>query len=156
MSPVIQRNYLAVPLLDDQRLLGAVVLSDKPSGVSSEDEALLGAMQAVLSKTMQNIYQCDGLSKLNQLRREYCFELAKAVEAPLDRIRTEVQAIYDRLGKLTPYYKQHCETILFEVGKLYEMLREAREAETPAESKPAERAPSSEVVLAAVEKKNGG
>jgi len=156
LSPVIQGNYLAVPLLDDHRLLGAVVLSDKPSGFSSEDEALLGAMQAVLSKTMQNIYQCDGLSKLNQLRREYCFELAKAVEAPLDRIRTEVQAIYDRLGKLTPYYKQHCETILFEVGKLYEMLREARETETPAESKPAEQAPSSEVVLAAIEKKNGG
>jgi len=156
LSPVIQGSYLAVPLLDDQRLLGAVVLSDKPSGFSSEDEALLGALQSVLSKTMQNIYQCDGLSKLNQLRREYCFELAKAVEAPLDRIRTEVQAIYDRLGKLTPYYKQHCETILFEVGKLYEMLREARETETTAESKPAERALPSEVVLATVEKKDGG
>ena len=156
LSPVIQGSYLAVPLLDDQRLLGVVVLSDKPSGCSSEDEPLLGALQSVLSKTMQNIYQCDGLSKLNQLRREYCFELAKAVEAPLDRIRTEVQAIYDRLGKITPYYKQHCETILFEVGKLYEMLREARETDKQAESKPAEQAPSSEVVLATVEKKDGG
>jgi GAF domain-containing protein len=156
LSPVSHGSYLALPLLDDQRLLGAVVLSDKQSGFSSEDEALLGALQAVLSKTMQNIYQCDGLSKLNELRREYCFELAKAVEAPLDRIRTEVQAIYDRLGKLTPYYKQHCETILFEVGKLYEMLREAREAETQAESKPAEQAQSSEVILATVEKKDGG
>ena len=156
LSPVSHGSYLALPLLDDQRLLGAVVLSDKPSGFSSDDEALLGALQAVLSKTMQNIYQCDGLSKLNQLRREYCFELAKAVEAPLHRIRTEVQAIYDRLGKLTPYYKQHCETILFEVGKLYEMLREARETETPAESKQAEQAQSSEVILSTVEKKDGG
>jgi hypothetical protein len=67
---------------------------------------------------------------LNQLRREYSVELAKAVEAPLDRIRTEVQSIYARLGRLTPYYKHHCETILFEAGKLYEMLREVREAET--------------------------
>jgi GAF domain-containing protein len=153
LAPVIQGSYLAVPLLDDQRLLGAVVLSDKPSGISAADEELIGALQAVLSKVVQNIYQCDGLSKLNQLRREYCFELAKAIEAPLDRIRTEVQSIYDRLGKLTPYYKQHCETILFEVGKLYEMLREVRENETAAESKPVEQAPSSEVVLATVEKK---
>jgi hypothetical protein len=143
-------------LLDDQRLLGAVVLSDKPSGFSAADEELLGSLQAVLSKTVQNIYRCDGLSKLNQLRREYCFELAKAVEAPLDRIRTEVQSIYDRLGKLTPYYKQHCETILFEVGKLYEMLREARETETAMESKPTEHASSSEVDLATVEKKESG
>jgi len=156
LSLVIQGNYLAVPLLDDQRLLGAVVLSDKPSGFSAADGELLGALQAVLSKTVQNIYRCDGLSKLSQLRREYCFELAKAVEAPLDRIRTEVQSIYDRLGKLTPYYKQHCETILFEVGKLYEMLREARETETEVESKPTGHASSSEVDLAAVEKKESG
>jgi GAF domain len=135
LCPVIQGSYLAVPLLDDQRLLGAVVLSDKPSGISSNDEELLEALQPVLSMAVRNIYQCDGLSKLNQLRREYCFELAKAVEAPLDRIRTEVQSIYDRLGKLTPYYKQHCQTILFEVGKLYEMLREARETETAAAAK---------------------
>jgi hypothetical protein len=154
LSPLIQGGYLAVPLLDDQRLVGAVVLSDKPSGVSAEDEAFLGALQAVLSKTIRNIYQCDGLAKLNHLRREYCLELAKAIEAPLDRIRTEVQSIYARLGKLTPHYKQHYETILFEVGKLYEMLREACETETTMEARPAEQAPSSKGALAAVEKKD--
>ena len=154
LSALIQGSYLAMPLLDDQRLVGAVVLSDKLSDVSAEDEVLLGSLQAVLSKAVQNIYQCDGLAKLNQLRREYCLELAKAVETPLDRIRTEVQSIYARLGKLTPYYKQHCETILFEVGKLYEMLREARETETAVESKPAEQALSSEGALATVEKKD--
>jgi len=151
---LIQGSYLAVPLLDDQRLVGAVVLSDKPSGVSAEDEAFLGALHAVLSKTIRNLYQCDGLAKLNHLRREYCLELAKAIEAPLDRIRTEVQSIYARLGKLTPHYKQHYETILFEVGKLYEMLREARETETAVESKSAEQAPSSETALSTVEKKD--
>jgi hypothetical protein len=156
LSPVIQGDYLAMPLLHDQRLLGAVVVSGKPSGISVEDEELLGALQVVLSRTVQNIYQCDGLSKLNQLRREYCFELAKAVEAPLDRIRTEVQSVYNRLGKLTPYYKQHCETILFEVGKLYEMLREARETDAVVQSESAEHALSSEVALAAIEKKERG
>lgn len=138
LSPLIEGTYLAMPLLDDQRVLGAVVLSGNRSGVSYEDELFLGALQPILSKTIQNIYQCGGLAKLNQLRREYCLELARAVEAPLHRIRTEVQSIYARLGKLTPYYKQHCETILFEVGKLYEMLREAREAEMAMESEPVE------------------
>jgi hypothetical protein len=105
---------------------------------------------------VQNIYQCDGLSKLNQLRREYCFELAKAVEAPLRPDSNRSPGHLRSLGKLTPYYKQHCETILFEVGKLYEMLREARETETQAGVKTGRAAPSSEVVLAAVEKKDGG
>jgi hypothetical protein len=136
LSPLIQGSFLAMPLLEDQRLLGAVVISDKPSGFSVEDEALLGALQPVLSKTVRNVCRSEDLSKLNQLRREYCLELANAVETPLHRIRAEVQSIYARLGKLTPYYKQHCETILFEVGKLYEMLQEAREAETAAEAKP--------------------
>ncbi|HEU0006908.1 MAG TPA: GAF domain-containing protein [Terriglobia bacterium] len=154
LSPMIEGSYLAMPLLDDQKLVGAVVLSDKLSGVSAEDEALLGALQAALSKTVQNTHKCDDLSKLNQSRHKYCVELTKAVEAPLDRIRTEVQYIYARLGKLTPYYKQHCETILFEVGKLYEMLREARETETAAASKSAEQAPSSEAALPTVEKKD--
>jgi hypothetical protein len=156
LSPFIQGNYLGVPLLDDQRLVGAVVLSGKTSEVSTEDEAFLEALQGVLSKTVQNIYQCDVLAKLNQVRRDYCLELAKAVEVPLDRIRTEVQSIYARLGKLTPYYKQHCETILFEVGKLYEMLREAREAETAVEPKPAEHATSSEDALTTIERKDEG
>lgn len=154
LSPLIEGAYLAMPLLDDQRVLGSVVLSGSRSSVSCENELLLGALQPVLSKTIQNIYQCDGLAKLNQLRREYCLELARAVEAPLHRIRTEVQAIYARLGKLTPYYKQHCETILFEVGKLYEMLREAREAEVAMDSEPAEPTLSSGGGLATLAKKD--
>ena len=97
-----------------------------------------------MTQTVQNIFRCDDLTRLNQLRREYCLELAKAVEAPLDRMRREVQSIYARLGRLTPYYKEHCETILFEVGKVYEMLREAREAETVLEQKPAQHAVVSE------------
>ncbi len=156
LSPAIQGSYLAMPLLDNEQLVGAVVLSDKPSGISDADEAFLGALQAVLSKTVQNICQADDLLKLNQLRREYCLELAKALKTPLDRIRAEVQSIYDRLGKLTPYYKQHCETILFEVGKLYEMLREVGETETAVESRPADQAASPEVTPRAVGKKGDG
>ncbi len=156
LSSVVQGSYLAMPLLDSGRLVGAVVLSDKPSEVTDADEALLGALQAVLSKAMQNICQCDGLLKLNQLRREYCLELAKALKAPLDRIRAEVQSIYDRLGKLTPYYKQHCETILFEVGKLYEMLREVGETEMAVESRPVDQTSSPEVIPSRVEKKDDG
>jgi len=140
--------------MDDQRLVGAVVLSEKTSGIANEDEAFLGALQPVLSRTIQNIHQCDRLAKLNQLRREYCVELAKAIGTPLDRIRTEVLSIYARLGKLTPYYKHHCETILFEVGKLYEMLLEASEIETAVESKSPEKTASPESALAAAEKKD--
>ena len=156
LSSVIHGNYLAMPLLDNERVVGAAVLSDKPSGITDADETLLAVLQAVLSKAIQNICQCDGLLKLNQVRREYCLELAKALKAPLDRIRTEVQSIYDRLGKLTPYYKQHCETILFEIGKLYEMLREAGEAETVVESKLVDQTSSPEVIPRPVEKKDDG
>ena len=154
LSRLIQGSYLAMPLIDDQRLVGAVVLSEKALGISDEDEAFLGALQPVLSRTIQNIHQCDRLAKLNQLRREYCVELAKAIGTPLDRIRTEVLSIYARLGKLTPYYKHHCETILFEVGKLYEMLLEASEIETAVESKSLEKTASPETALAAAEKKD--
>ena len=156
LSSVVHGSYLAMPLLDNGRLVGAVVLSDKPSGVTDADEAFLGALQAVLSKAIQNICQCDGLLKLNQLRREYCLELAKALKAPLDRIRAEVQSIYDRLGKLTPYYKQHCETILFEIGKLYEMLREVGETETAVEPRPVDETSSPEAIPRLVEKKDDG
>jgi hypothetical protein len=56
-------------------------------------------------------------------------ELAKTIEAPLNRIRGEVQAIHHRLGRLTPYYKEHCEAILFETGILYQIAHEVREME---------------------------
>jgi hypothetical protein len=57
---------------------------------------------------------------------------------------------------LTPYYKQHCETILFEIGKLYEMLREVGEAETVVESKLVDQTSSPEVIPRLVEKKDDG
>jgi len=153
LCSAIQGNYLAAPLWDAERLLGVVVLSDKPSGISLDDETRLEALQVILAKVVQNIYQCDRLAKLNRLRREYCLEFVKAVEAPLDRIRAEVQTIYARLGKLTPYYKQHCETILFEVGKLYEIMREAQEGETTELNAPGQ-TPSSEDGLAIVKEKD--
>jgi hypothetical protein len=95
----------------------------------------LASILAPLSFSLKMLCEHQGLLELDHLRREYCLQLAKAVEIPLNRIRDEVQSIYTRLGKLTPYYKQHCETILFEVGKLYEILRDAPEAEAPPKAK---------------------
>lgn len=138
LGGLVGEDCLAVPLLEGERAVGAVLLSGKASRISPGDQQLLEALQSALSATLKNLFQCEGLAKLDLLRREYCLELSKAVEAPLDRIRAEVQSIYSRLGKLTPYYKQHCETILFEVGKLYEVVREAREAAPANEKKPEE------------------
>ncbi len=129
----VERNFLAAPLLDRDRVLGAILLADKPGEFSSVDRGLLLQLQEPISRVLKNLYQYEGLHKIDMLRREYCHELSRAVEAPLNRIRNEVQSILSRLGKLTPYYKQHCDTILFEVGKLYEIVREVREVEPPQE-----------------------
>lgn len=132
LASVISGNYLVTPLLDEGELTGAVVLADKDSGFSREDQDLMAFLQEPVARTLNNLYQCEGLARLNSLRREYCLLLARAVETPLDKIRGEVQTIYSRLGSLTPYYKQHCETMLFEIGKLYEMVRAAQEGELAA------------------------
>jgi exonuclease VII small subunit len=133
LSSIVQDNYLVLPLLDDGKLLGAALLAGKSEGFSQEDQRLMGELQPTISTVLKNLYQYEGLRKVSLLRSEYCMELSRAVESTLDRIREEVQSIYSRLGKLTPYYKQHCETILFEVGKLYEIIQEAREMEQPAQ-----------------------
>ncbi len=129
LSSVISHNYLVAPLVDDTKLTGAIILSDKELGFTAQDQDRIVSLQGQIARTFENLYQCEELANLNSSCRDYCLELARAVETPLDKIRGEVQTIYSRLGKLTPYYKQHCETMLFEIGKLYEMVREAREAE---------------------------
>ena len=135
LASAVCENYLAAPLLDDGKLLGAVLLADKTGGFSRDDQRLLGVLRDALSETLKNLFQCEGALKLNQLHREYCVELSKAVEPPLDKIREEVQSIYLRLGKLTPHYRQHCEAILFQVGKLYEIVRDASEAQPSGDAK---------------------
>jgi hypothetical protein len=138
---LIQENLLAAPLQDEDELLGAVVLADKAGGFLTADQERLVGLQDALASTLKNLYQCEDLLKLDLQRREYCIELSKALTSSLDKIRREVQSIYSRLGKLTPYYRQHCETILFEIGKLYEIVREVREVELAGKEKPETRVP---------------
>jgi hypothetical protein len=124
------RGVLAAPLQDGERIIGAVALIGSEL-YTSKDEIVLASILEPLSLSTSILFEHQGLLELDHLRREYYLHLAKAVEMPLNRIRDEIQSIYTRLGKLTPYYKQHCETILFEVGKLYEILRDTPEAEAP-------------------------
>jgi GAF domain len=135
LASAVCENYLAAPLLEDGKLLGAVLLADKTGGFSRDDQKLLGVLRNTLSGTVKNLFRCDGALKLKQSHREYCVELSKAVEPPLDKIREEVQTIYLRLGKLTPHYGQHCEAILFQIGKLYEIVRDASEMDPSADLK---------------------
>ena len=89
----------------------------------------MGILQDAVSRVLTNLLQCEGYRQIDSLRRQYCRELFGLLEEPLNRIRAEVQSIFSRLGKLTPYYKGHCEQILFEVGRLYEIAHEASSLE---------------------------
>jgi hypothetical protein len=131
LSGLILRNILICPLTDQETVFGLVLAGDKKNDFDSEDQSRFQALQETISKCVKNLLQFEGYRNIDLLRRQYCTELARAVEAPLNRIKGEVQSIYSRLGKLTPYYKQHCETILFEVGRLYEITSEAGEFDHP-------------------------
>ena len=130
---IIKRNYMVSPLSFQEKLFGAVLLADKDADFSGADHNLVKALQVSLALTLRNFYQCEGLLKIDELRREYCLELSRAVETTLDRIREEVQAIYSRLGRTASPQKKNCEAILFEVGKLMEVVKEVREFEPEGE-----------------------
>ncbi|MEW5979060.1 MAG: hypothetical protein AB1898_24970 [Acidobacteriota bacterium] len=123
------RNCFAGPLLEGNTLAGLVLLADREQSFTEVDVTRFEDLREVLAIVLKNMLHSEGLHKVDALRRQYCLELSRAVEAPLNLIRSEVQAIYSRLGKLTPYFKEHCEVILFEVGRLYEIAREASDQE---------------------------
>jgi hypothetical protein len=127
VTRLILRNILICPLVDQQVTFALLILGDKTGDFNGQDQNHIAALQEPISRVIKDLLQCEGYRKTDLLRREYGTELTKAIEIPLNRIRGEVQSVYSRLGKLTPYYKQHCETILFEVGRLYEIAREAGE-----------------------------
>ncbi len=130
---IVKKNYMICPLYYQERLLGAVLLVDKDTDFISADQNLLFELQDSLALTLRNLYQCEGLLKIDQLRRQYCLELSRAVESTLDRIRQEVQVIYTRLVSISPLQKNHCDAILFEVGKLMEVVKEVRDYESETE-----------------------
>jgi hypothetical protein len=119
------RNVLLALLSDQQKRLGVVVLANKDSSFGAWDQERLRILKDQVSRVLTNLLQCEGYRQIDSLRRQYCQELFNVVEEPLNRIKAEVQSIYSRLGRLTPYYKEHCEYILFEVGRLYEIAHEA-------------------------------
>ena len=121
---IVKQNYLFSPVSFHGKLFGGVLLADKTGDFSAADQSLLQALQESIALTLRNLYQCEGLLKIDELRREYCIELARAVETMLDRIRGEVQAIYTRMGRASSPHKKNCEAILFEVGKLSEVVKE--------------------------------
>jgi hypothetical protein len=129
LAKLISRNVLVCPILDQRATFALLILSDKRDDFSEQDRARIAALQQPISRVLRDLLQCEGYRNIDRLRRQYCEELSGAIETPLNRIRSEVQSIYSRLGRLTPYYKQHCETILFEVGRLYEIAHEASTAD---------------------------
>ena len=126
---IAKRNYMVGGLFFQEKILGGVLLVDKNTDFTIDDKNLLFEMQGSIALTLRNLYQCEGLLKIDELRREYCLALRRAVETTLDRIREEVQVIYIRFGSSSPSQKKHCEAILFEVGKLMEVVKEVREFE---------------------------
>jgi hypothetical protein len=127
VNTLISKNILICPLVDLQKVFALLVLGDKTGDFGEQDRNRVATLQEPVSGVVKALMQCEGLRKMDALRHAYCAGLTKVIETPLNRIRGEVQSIYSRLGKLTPYYKHHCETILFEVGRLYEIAREASE-----------------------------
>ncbi len=124
------KNLFLLFLSDQQqKKLGVLVLANKDSDFGPWDQERVGILQEVVSKVLTNLLQCEGYRQIDSLRRQYCQELFGLLEDPLNRIKAEVQSIFSRLGKLTPYYKEHCEQILFEVGRLYEIAHEASSLE---------------------------
>jgi hypothetical protein len=122
-------NILAGPLFYRKEVFGIILLADKKGAWSEQDQRRLEALEDTLSRIVNNLVQSDRYRRIDLLRREYCMELSKAVEIPLHHIKEEVQSIHARLGRLTPYFKEHCESILFEVGVLYQIAQEARDQE---------------------------
>ncbi len=129
LSLIVKRNYMVGALFFQEKILGGVLLVDKITDFTIDDKNLLFEMRGSIVLTLRNLYQCEGLLKIDELRREYCLALRRAVETTLDRIREEVQAIYIQFGRSSPSQKKHCEAILFEVGKLMEVVKEVREFE---------------------------
>jgi hypothetical protein len=124
------KNLFLLSLSDQQqKKLGVLVLANKDSDFGPWDQERVGILQDAVSKVLTNLLQCEGYRQIDSLRRQYCRELFGLLEDPLNRIKAEVQSIFSRLGKLTPYYKEHCEQILFEVGRLYEIAHEASSLE---------------------------
>lgn len=126
---IASQNLLLCPLFYRKAVFGVVVLADRQEGWTADHSLHFSALEETLSRVLNNLLQNERWRKIDLLRREYCVELAKTIETPLNRIRDEVQAIHHRLGRLTPYYKEHCEAILFETGILYQIAHEVREME---------------------------
>jgi hypothetical protein len=129
LSRVAANNILIGPLYYRREIFGVIALADKKGGWTIQDQRHLEALEDSLSRLVNNLLLSERYRKIDLLRREYCMELSKAVEIPLHRIKEEVQAIHSRLGRLTPYFKEHCESILFEVGVLYQIAQETRDQE---------------------------
>ncbi len=119
------QNLMLTLLSNHPKRLGIIILANKISDFGAWDQDRLRLLRDPISRVAFNLLQCEGYRQIDSLRRQYCRELINVLDGPLNRIRTEVQSIYSRLGKLTPYYKEHCEHILFEVGRLYEIAHEA-------------------------------
>jgi hypothetical protein len=122
---VVSRNILICPLLDEQGVFGLLMLADKLGDFGDLDRNHVTTLQEPISRILKGLLECERLRRIDREQREYCAELKKVVENPLNRIRSEVQTIYSRMGRSTPHYKQHCEAILFEIGRLYEIANEA-------------------------------
>ncbi len=103
--PIAAGDHLALPLLADKRLLGAVVLR-VPAGIAEEEVAFVGALanQAALAIDKASLYAIerettDSLRRLERARSELVAVVTHDLRTPLSVIRGYLDLLAENNGR---------------------------------------------------------
>ena len=88
-------SVLAVPLVDEQQVIGLLVLVDKPDGFTAEDESFLTLFASQSAIAVRNSQLYEHTKSLDRLKSEFVAVVSHEIRTPLTSVKGAVELLAD-------------------------------------------------------------
>jgi signal transduction histidine kinase/CheY-like chemotaxis protein len=92
---VAYRNALAVPLVDENQVIGLLVVFDKAEGFGAEDESFLTLFASPCAIAVRNSQLYEHTKSLDRLKSEFVAVVSHEIRTPLTSVKGAVELLAD-------------------------------------------------------------
>jgi signal transduction histidine kinase/CheY-like chemotaxis protein len=89
------RNALAVPLVDENQVIGLLVVTDKGDGFTAEDESFLSLFASQSAIAVRNSQLYEHTKSLDRLKSEFVAVVSHEIRTPLTSVKGAVELLAD-------------------------------------------------------------